>query len=131
MKKGFTLIELLVVISIIGVLVAVATANLITAQKQARDTRRFSDMQGAQTAFESYYAANQEYPDTDPERSSAFDSGVLPLDPKSVSYSWLSDLDSYCLCATLESKPGNASGSSTDGCTWSDLGPYFCVQNRQ
>lgn len=129
-KKGFTLIELLVVISIIGVLVVIATANMITAQKQARDSRRMEDMQSIQTAFETYYAINASYP-TGGQIDTAFDSTVRPSDPKGTTYSWLSDSDSYCVCGTMESKPGNASASSSDGCTWATGGTYFCVQNRQ
>ena len=133
-KKGFTLVELLVVISIIGILAAVATANLLTAQKQARDSRRISDLEGAQTALETYYAESQVYP-LEAEINDAFDSGARPVDPKDSGiyvYSWLTDTDSYCLCATLESKVGNADTVGTsDSCSWDSAGTYFCVQNRQ
>lgn len=129
-RSGFTLIELLVVISIIGILVVIATANMITAQKQARDSRRMEDMQSIQSAFETYYAINTAYP-IDGQIDTAFDSTIRPEDPKGTTYSWLTDADSYCVCATMESKPGNASGSSADSCTWATGGTYFCVQNRQ
>lgn len=49
---GFTLIELLVVISIIGILAALAIASYSTAQKQARDTERKSDLKQYQTSLE-------------------------------------------------------------------------------
>lgn len=56
-KLGFTLIELLVVISIIGVLASLALVSYTRSQKQARDTRRKSDLRQYQTALENY--ANQ------------------------------------------------------------------------
>lgn len=135
LKKGFTLIELLVVIAIIGILVAVATANFLTAQKQARDTRRQQDMEAAQTAMETYYASNGVYPisTTAGQIESAFDSGIKPVDPQGADYSWKSDADSYCHCATMEITPGkgNANGSTVNGCTWTGTGQFFCVDNKQ
>lgn len=53
MKKGFTLIELLVVISIIGILAALSLASFATAQKQARDSQRKSDLKQYSTSLES------------------------------------------------------------------------------
>ncbi len=50
--EGFTLIELLVVISIIGVLVAVATISFSSSQKQARDVKRKSDLKFHQNGVE-------------------------------------------------------------------------------
>ncbi len=51
-KRGFTLIELLVVISIIGILAALATVSFTSSQKQARDTKRKSDLRWYQNAVE-------------------------------------------------------------------------------
>lgn len=133
LKLGFTLVELLVVISIIGVLTSIATVNLLTAQKQARDSRRVGDMGGAQTALETYYAENQAYP-LDVAIDSAFDSGNRPQDPRAPTqtYSWLTDTDTYCLCAAMESKVGNANSVGTSaGCDWGGTNTYHCVQNRQ
>jgi prepilin-type N-terminal cleavage/methylation domain-containing protein len=55
---GFTLIELLVVISIIGILAALGTARYTTAEKNARDTQRKSDLNQYRTALENYATAN-------------------------------------------------------------------------
>lgn len=57
-KRGFTLIELLVVISIIGILAALGLASFTTAQKQARDTQRKSDLKQYQNSLESYANKN-------------------------------------------------------------------------
>ena len=53
-KKGFTLIEMLVVISLIGILAALALVSFSSAQKQARDTSRRSDLKQYQSALEIY-----------------------------------------------------------------------------
>lgn len=57
-QKGFTLIELLVVISIIGILAALALASFGTAQKQARDTERKSDLKQYSTSLEGFANTN-------------------------------------------------------------------------
>ncbi|HUC94568.1 MAG TPA: type II secretion system protein [Candidatus Saccharimonadales bacterium] len=58
LKSGFTLIELLVVISIIGILSALALSSFSTAQKQARDAQRKSDLKQYQNSLESYANKN-------------------------------------------------------------------------
>ena len=50
--RGFTLIELLVVISIIGILAALVTVSFTSSQRQARDTKRQSDLRFYQNALE-------------------------------------------------------------------------------
>jgi len=139
MKKylGFTLFELLVVISIIGVITAIGMISYSSAQKRARNAKRKEDIQMVQKALEQYYTVNNAYvvgcdPGTD------FLPGGLPTDPKTGSYSDFNcDLDSYCVCATLESvgtgatSVGNASEVGTaDGCVFGD-GDYYCLQNIQ
>ena len=64
-RHGFTLIELLVVISIIAVLVGVASVSYTNAQKKARDNRRKSDLKSIQQALELYFQANKYYPPLD------------------------------------------------------------------
>jgi len=57
-KLGFTLIELLVVISVIGLLMGFGMAKYSTAEKQARDTQRQSDLNQYRVALENYAAAS-------------------------------------------------------------------------
>lgn len=53
-KKGFTLIELLVVISIIGILAALSLVAFTTSQRQAKDTKRKSDLKQYSTSLEAF-----------------------------------------------------------------------------
>lgn len=68
--KGFTLIELLVVISIIGILAAVITVSFTSAQKQARDVTRKSDLTQYRNSLEMYANKNNGlYPGYNSKRS--------------------------------------------------------------
>lgn len=134
-KKGFTLIELLVVIAIIAIITSIGVANLITAQKQARDAARREIIGNIQSAFEQTYAATQAYPLDESEIDASFDDGVAPSDPKdSLEYTitWNTNASEYCVCAKLESGNGNAdsAGTSTQ-CNWNQGGEYYCIQNKQ
>ncbi len=59
---GFSLIELLVAISIIGILVAIATASYTEARKQTRDKTRQAELKELQLAIEAYRAQYGRYP---------------------------------------------------------------------
>ncbi len=135
MMDGFTLIELLVVIAIIAIITSVGVANLITAQKQARDSARREILGNIQSAFEQNYAATQLYPVGTTEINASFDDGVAPSDPKDsteFTITWNTLATEYCVCAKLESGSGNADtpGVSTQ-CNWNNGGEYYCVQNKQ
>jgi prepilin-type N-terminal cleavage/methylation domain-containing protein len=129
-KKGFTLIELLVVIAIIAIITSIGTANLITAQKQARDSARREIIGNVQNAFEQYFAELGVYPSTDP--GLAFETGSEPVDPKSptTSISWTVAADTYCVCASMEMGNGNSTNAA---CAWSEASTsmYYCAKNRQ
>lgn len=128
-RNGFTLIELLVVIAIIAVITSIGVANLITAQKQARDAARREIIGNVQSAFEQYYAELGSYPSTN--HGAAFEGSYVPVDPKDSSpyvLSWNVTDTTYCVCATLENSTGNASNAS---CTWSSSGTYYCAINKQ
>ena len=64
MKKGFTLIELLVVVAIIGILALVVTSAISGVREKARDARREIETKDIQTALETYYIDNGQYPTT-------------------------------------------------------------------
>lgn len=131
-RKGFTLFELLVSISIIGILVAIATVSYSNAQKKARDARRMEDMGNIQKAAEMYYSANSyNYP----ANSSGFGTSlqVFPTDPKTgtaTPYTYTNTGSGYCACATLDSPTGN---SNVADCTAfvAGTGTLYCVKNQQ
>jgi len=60
--SGFTLIELLVVVAIIGILVAIALPNFLSAQTRAKVARAKSDMRVVGVALEQYFVDQNVYP---------------------------------------------------------------------
>ncbi len=64
LRKAFTLIELLIVISIIGILIAAASASYLKAQQKGRDGRRKSDLKSVQQTLELYFQTVGKYPTT-------------------------------------------------------------------
>jgi prepilin-type N-terminal cleavage/methylation domain-containing protein len=61
-KKGFSLIELLVSVSIITVLMAYVTPNLLSARERARDTKKKEELSQLKNALRMYYNDYQRYP---------------------------------------------------------------------
>ncbi|MEX2515122.1 MAG: prepilin-type N-terminal cleavage/methylation domain-containing protein [Candidatus Paceibacterota bacterium] len=62
-SRGFTLIELLVVIAIIGIIASTMMASLVTVRQDARDARRFSDVNQIMIALELYYSDVGRFPE--------------------------------------------------------------------
>ena len=60
--KGFTLVELLVVIGIISTLSIIAAVSFQSAQKNARDQQRKSDLTQIQLALETFFLRSNRYP---------------------------------------------------------------------
>ncbi len=61
-KRGFTLIELLVVITIITLLVVIASTSYLTAQRNARDNARKTNLNALATGLEQYKLVTSQYP---------------------------------------------------------------------
>lgn len=116
---GFTLIELLVVISIIGVLISVVASRYVVAEKQARDTKRKSDLNQYRLALENYAVVNNSLYPTPAgsvcvEASSLCDDNSFktnympscPLDPRELAgssfYQYCSGAGVYLLNSKLE-----------------------------
>jgi prepilin-type N-terminal cleavage/methylation domain-containing protein len=142
-QKGFTLFELLVSISIIAILVALATTSYSAAQKKARDARRMEDMESIRKAQEQWYMLNNATYSIDCVSGHNWTAGsqlvlaAVPKDPKDIapnvySFSCPAGGASYCICATLENNTGNSSAVTCAAGTWlTGTGAYYCVTNQQ
>ncbi len=130
---GFTLLELLVTISIIGILMALATVSFTTAQKNGRDSRRRADVENVRKALEQYYAINTEY--------SAVASAALlvggsaqrsAVDPKNDGTLHLRShlFPDHLLHVRHMEQTGRGNASAND-CSSMTAGDYYCAQNLQ
>lgn len=138
MKKAFTLFELLVSISIIGILVAVASTSYSGAQKKARDSRRMEDLNGVQKALEQYYSVNAY---SYPAASGGLPVGLTPTylqnwpkDPKTmINYTYkVLTVGTYCVCVKLDGGNGNENSTDLDCSTFvASGGTNYCVKNQQ
>jgi len=86
-QTGFTLIELIVVVTIIGILAAVAIANVRFAQQKARESALRDDLYEMRKAIDSFYADKQRYPADLNELVPGYLHKV-PVDPMTKSKDW-------------------------------------------
>ena len=144
--SGFTLFELLISISIIGILIAVATTNFTSAQRKARDTKRIQDISAVQKAAEQYYSiSNYNYPANSSPASWVGPGGQtvlenFPVDPKGVGYTQYQytpfpasgvGVTSYFVCAAVESRDNGNAVLSGGTIAVGGTGPYFCIKSQQ
>ncbi|HTY40073.1 MAG TPA: type II secretion system protein [Candidatus Paceibacterota bacterium] len=143
-KSGFTLIEMLIVIAVIGILASIVLVGLGPIQKQARDSRRVSDLRQVQTALEIYNTKNSGYYAYETKNGSwaAFTAAVetgagvgrLPDDPTaSQHYQYDGTATTYVLGATLEDASSSVlnnsyTGASPHGDIPCNTKPTYCVQ---
>lgn len=138
-RIGFTLLELLIVISIIGILIALASVSFTTAQQKGRDAKRRGDIKAMQNAFEQYYANSNGAYGASCATMQASLPGGLPVDPKTgAAYTCNSAggaTTGYCVCADLEGVGGNATALPSGGSTTCTYGTtnagFFCLSNLQ
>ena len=117
-KKGFTLVELMIVITVIAILSTIAVVSFTRVQKQARDTKRKSDIRALATALQAYYTEKNQYVVQTPDEANVTVLGtalvptyipVMPVAPAGATgsykvYTYISDSDGfkYALCVDLE-----------------------------
>ncbi len=83
-ERGFTLIELMVVITIIGLLVGIATVKVIDFIDEGRITAAKGDIEAMKTALDHYKRKKGRYPSTSDglEAIAEFmDDEKIPIDP--------------------------------------------------
>ena len=139
MKKAFTLIEILVVVTIIGLLTAIGSTSYTQFNKQARDTKRKTDLENIRMALEAYRSNNSYYPSNLSTLTASGDQYMttLPTDPLASSQGYVyqyspspsgctTACSDYTLGAIIELSTatsclsGCASGGSCNYC----IGPY-------
>lgn len=130
--KGFTLIELLITITIIAVLSLIGLVAYTAFLKNARDSKRQSDLKFIQSALENYHADKLSYPESLSTLTSV-DGKVylnqIPNDPNGSQYSYTktgcgtgNPPPDYCLGANMENTPPPTSDSNC-----SLQGSNYCV----
>lgn len=91
--KGMTLVEIMVVISIIGLVMAMVTVNVMKRFEKAKVQTTQTQMKALEQALEQYYLDNGAYPSTD-QGLEALASGEyvkkVPKDPWKRGYSYTS-----------------------------------------
>lgn len=139
-QAGFTLFELLVSISIIAILVAIATVSYSNAQKKARDSRRVQDMNNLQKAMEQCYSINSYSYDVAVISGNSLTCNTqvlidsIPDDPKpDIDYYFnVASDDAFCFCALLDAGTGgNSMVSDCSSFVADSSGSYYCVKNQQ
>ena len=88
-RNGFTIAELITVVAIIGILAAVAVANVKNAQQKAREAALRDDLFEMRKAIDNYYADKQKYPDSLQSLVSEHYLRGIPKDPITMRADWV------------------------------------------
>ena len=123
-ESGFTLIELMVVMLIIGVLMAIAVPNYISAVKAAKEAVLKEDLHVLRQAIDSYTMDKQKAPQSLQELVEAGYLKSIPTDPMTrTNDSWVPD-QSDAMHSIDQSEPGIDDVHSGDQEAGSDGQPY-------
>lgn len=141
MKKGFTLVELLIVVGIISALVAMQGFVYVNSQRNARDSRRQTDLENVRAAVEQYRSTNNSYPLSLASNPSCASTSGLTFNPSCAANCSLKDVSSNIYMSPLPSDPkcqnysykysttpANCTGKAGTGevvCTDYTLGTYL------
>jgi general secretion pathway protein G len=123
-ESGFTLIELMVVMLIIGVLMAIAVPNYISAVKAAKESVLKEDLHVIRQAIDSYTMDKQKAPQSLQDLVEAGYLKSIPTDPMTRSTETWEPVTSDALHSIDQSEPGIDDVHSGDQETGSDGQPY-------
>jgi general secretion pathway protein G len=123
-ESGFTLMELMIVMLIIGVLMAIAIPNYISAIKAARESVLKEDLHVLRGAIDSYTMDKQKAPQSLQDLVEAGYLKAIPMDPMTrATDTWVTDT-SDALSSVDQSEPGIDDVHSGDQEPGSDGQPY-------
>ena len=123
-ESGFTLIELMVVMLIIGVLMAIAVPNYVSAIKSAKEAVLKEDLHVIRNAIDSYTMDKQKAPQSLQDLVDAGYLKSIPTDPMTrATDSWVVN-QSDDMHSLDQSEPGIDDVHSGDEETGSDGQPY-------
>lgn len=123
-ESGFTLIELMVVMLIIGVLMAIAVPNYISAVKAAKESVLKEDLHVLRQAIDSYTMDKQKAPQSLSDLVEAGYLKKIPVDPMTRSAETWETVTSDALHSIDQSEPGIDDVHSGDQEPGSDGQPY-------
>lgn len=152
-NQGFSLVELIVTMSIIGLIAAAGIVSYTTANRNARDAKRKSDLETVKAALEIYRTEEGCYPgSTTSPCTSADGANMTALLSELQSTNYLSNTNQikdprpspyeqyvytygsancsvYCMCAKPEA--GGSPNSDTNNCAFDTSGDedYYCICN--
>lgn len=150
-QTGFSLVELLVTSTIVALLAAAGLVSYTTANRNARNAKRKSDLEQVRATLELYRTEEGCYPGSSgcslssismtsmlqELQSESYMSDISnikdPRDAAGYAYTYrysssgIGTCTAYCMCAEVENLAGN---SSNDTCSFvGSSGDYYCVCN--
>jgi general secretion pathway protein G len=123
-EAGFTLIELMIVMLIIGVLMAIAVPNYVSAVKAARESVLKEDLHVMRGAIDSYTMDKQKAPQSLQDLVDAGYLRAIPVDPMTRSTDSWAPNTSDDMHSLDQTEPGIDDVHSGDEDTGSDGQPY-------
>lgn len=148
LSRGFTLIELLIVMVILSILAVIVTGTFASSSRRGRDSRRKDDLRAVASALEAYYSDKGHYPTGNASGQMVGCCGVrgcgdvqvcawggqfqdtnltlymvmIPQDPVSFKYFYVSNGTSYQLYAKLENTLDEGNGVKQTGYAGTNCG---------